>query len=94
MNFLVSKVLIFFFNLNFLNLDKPFPTQGGVDVGDVDAKALRLEVPLEGSPDAGDITSSLLGGLSKEKQGSVVVYYCYLIAKRCCWRGALMPGPS
>jgi len=37
-----------------------FTAQGGVDVGDVDAKALRLEVPIETSPSDGDVTATLL----------------------------------
>ncbi|KAF2345231.1 ATP-citrate synthase citrate-binding domain, partial [Trinorchestia longiramus] len=36
---------------------------GGVDIGDVDSKALRLEVPIETIPTADEITSTLLKDL-------------------------------
>ena len=47
-----------------------FHHEGGVDIGDVDAKASRLEVPV-GQTDAAsiqNITDKLLGKMPKAKQ--------------------------
>ncbi|KAF2356148.1 hypothetical protein FHG87_013098 [Trinorchestia longiramus] len=47
----------------FLTHDPSEEAYGGVDIGDVDSKALRLEVPIETIPTAEEITSTLLKDL-------------------------------
>jgi len=44
------------------------PLQGGVDIGDVDAKALKLEVPIETTPTEDQIKDTLLKQLSEENK--------------------------
>jgi ATP citrate (pro-S)-lyase len=45
-----------------------FYHEGGVNVGDVDAKASRMEVPIGTLPDAAEIEKKLLGKLSAERK--------------------------
>jgi hypothetical protein len=45
-----------------------FHHQGGVDIGDVDAKALKLDVPVGDSIDAGTIEAKLLTNVVAEKK--------------------------
>lgn len=45
-----------------------FYHEGGVDVGDVDAKALKLEVPVDSSVTAVEIEASLLNELPSAKK--------------------------
>ena len=48
-----------------------FTHEGGVDIGDVDAKAKKLEVAIGDLPTADEIKKSLLTELAKDKQGLV-----------------------
>ena len=45
-----------------------FYHQGGVDIGDVDSKALRLDVPVGNSLNVEDITKVLLTEVSADKK--------------------------
>jgi ATP citrate (pro-S)-lyase len=45
-----------------------FYHQGGVDIGDVDSKALRLDVPVGATVSLGDITKVLLTEISADKK--------------------------
>lgn len=56
-----------------------FYHQGGVDVGDVDAKAVKLEVPVDTSITAADVEKHLLGEIAAEKKKRVAefVYQLY-----------------
>lgn len=45
-----------------------FYHQGGVDVGDVDAKALKLDVPIDATITAADIEAKLLKELAPAKK--------------------------
>lgn len=45
-----------------------FYHQGGVDIGDVDAKALRLEVPVGANTNVDEITKNLLTEVSADKK--------------------------
>lgn len=45
-----------------------FHHQGGVDIGDVDAKALKLEVPVNGTVTADDIEKKLLVNVAADKK--------------------------
>lgn len=47
-----------------------FHHQGGVDIGDVDAKALKLEVPVGKTVTADDIKKHLLVNLTADKKVS------------------------
>ncbi|XP_076039811.1 ATP-citrate synthase [Oratosquilla oratoria] len=51
-----------------------FTHEGGVDIGDVDAKALKLEVPIETFPSLQDIKSTLLVHLSGAKKEKTAVF--------------------
>lgn len=55
-----------------------FHHQGGVDIGDVDAKALRLEVPIDYKPSEEEVTKALLSQLPKNKQSVVARFICSL----------------
>jgi len=48
-----------------------FYHQGGVNVGDVDAKASRMDVPVGKFPTPAEITKSLLGKVPKDRQALV-----------------------
>lgn len=48
-----------------------FHHQGGVDIGDVDAKALKLEVPVDKTITTDDIEKSLLVHLAADKKKRV-----------------------
>lgn len=48
-----------------------FHHEGGVDIGDVDAKALKLEVPVGASLNIADVKSKLLVHMPSAKQGIV-----------------------
>ena len=43
-------------------------SQGGVDIGDVDAKALKLELPIETTPTDAQITNTLLGEVPQDRK--------------------------
>jgi len=45
-----------------------FHHQGGINVGDIDAKAVRMTVPIGTYPTASDIEKQLLGNVPKERQ--------------------------
>lgn len=45
-----------------------FYHQGGVDIGDVDAKALKLDVPVDKTVTAEDIKKNLLTHLAADKK--------------------------
>lgn len=51
-----------------------FYHRGGVDIGDVDAKALRLDIPIDSKPTIEDIKGKLLKNLSEEKQNYVAQF--------------------
>ncbi|XP_076349171.1 ATP-citrate synthase-like [Tachypleus tridentatus] len=51
-----------------------FHHEGGVEVGDVDAKALKLEIPVEGKPSLQDIKNVLLKNLPAVKQEFVAKF--------------------
>ncbi|XP_077513571.1 ATP-citrate synthase [Amblyomma americanum] len=55
-----------------------FHHEGGVDIGDVDAKALRLEVPIDHKPDAEEVTKALLTYLPQDKRSVVAAFICSL----------------
>jgi ATP citrate (pro-S)-lyase len=46
-----------------------FHHEGGVDIGDVDAKAKTLHVPIDTMPSVETIRSTLLTEVAKDKQG-------------------------
>ena len=48
-----------------------FHHEGGINVGDVDAKALRLSVSIGEMPGAGEIEKKLLGRVSKERKAVI-----------------------
>ncbi|GFS36175.1 ATP-citrate synthase [Nephila pilipes] len=51
-----------------------FHHEGGVDIGDVDAKALKLDVPIDSRPSFDDIKVKLVGNLPLEKQDYVAAF--------------------
>ncbi|GFY55074.1 ATP-citrate synthase [Trichonephila inaurata madagascariensis] len=51
-----------------------FHHEGGVDIGDVDAKALRLDVPIDSRPSFDDIKLKLVHNLPSEKQDYVAAF--------------------
>uniref|UniRef100_A0A224YTI9 ATP-citrate synthase n=1 Tax=Rhipicephalus zambeziensis TaxID=60191 RepID=A0A224YTI9_9ACAR len=55
-----------------------FHHEGGVDIGDVDSKALRLEVPIDHKPSAEEVTKALLTNLPQDKQSLVATFICSL----------------
>ncbi|KAH7963552.1 hypothetical protein HPB52_021628 [Rhipicephalus sanguineus] len=55
-----------------------FHHEGGVDIGDVDSKALRLEVPIDHKPSAEEVTKALLTKLPQNKQSLVATFICSL----------------
>lgn len=48
-----------------------FHHEGGVEIGDVDAKASRLEVPIDGTPTESQVNSQLLKHISDDKKPRV-----------------------
>jgi len=48
-----------------------FHHQGGINVGDIDAKAIRMNVPIGTAPSASDIQKNLLGNVPKQRQGLI-----------------------
>jgi len=48
-----------------------FHHQGGMDVGDIDAKALRMMVPIGNQPTAAEIDKRFLGNVPKERRALV-----------------------
>lgn len=46
-----------------------FTHEGGVDIGDVDEKALKLEVPIEQKPSVDEIKSQLLQNVDETIKG-------------------------
>lgn len=56
-----------------------FYHQGGVDIGDVDAKAVKLDVPVDHNISVADIEKHLLGEVAKDKKRRVAefVYNLY-----------------
>ena len=58
-----------------------FHHEGGVDVGDVDAKALKLEVPIaDASPTAEAVTGALLAHVPAERQPALAAFILELFA--------------
>lgn len=55
-----------------------FHHQGGIDIGDVDAKALKLDVPIDTKPSFDDIKQKLVRNLPVEKQDYVAAFICSL----------------
>uniref|UniRef100_V5I497 ATP-citrate synthase n=1 Tax=Ixodes ricinus TaxID=34613 RepID=V5I497_IXORI len=55
-----------------------FHHEGGIDIGDVDAKALKLEVPIDTQPSEEQVTKTLLCHLPVEKQRLVAAFICGL----------------
>ena len=51
-----------------------FHHQGGVDIGDVDAKALKLEVPIDSTIDEAAVKQTLLVHLSPQNQDFVAKF--------------------
>ncbi|CAG7722693.1 unnamed protein product, partial [Allacma fusca] len=51
-----------------------FHHEGGVDVGDVDAKAKKLEIAIGANPTVAEIRTALLVDLPKDKQGLVAEF--------------------
>ena len=51
-----------------------FHHEGGVDIGDVDAKALKLEVPIDGTIDEASVKQTLLVHLPAGKQDFVAKF--------------------
>jgi ATP citrate (pro-S)-lyase len=56
--------------------------QGGIDVGDVDAKAARLFVPIDGRPTAADVTAALLGAVPESRRGQLAAFVVALFKVR------------
>src|SRR4030042_6270983 len=48
-----------------------FHHQGGINVGDIDAKAVRMTIPIWTYPTAADIEKQLLGNIPKERKGLI-----------------------
>ncbi len=48
-----------------------FHHQGGINVGDIDAKAVRMTIPIGTYPSASDIEKQLLGNIPKERKGLI-----------------------
>jgi ATP citrate (pro-S)-lyase len=48
-----------------------FHHQGGINVGDIDAKAVRMNIPIGTYPIASDIEKKLLGNVPKERRGLI-----------------------
>lgn len=57
-----------------------FTTQGGVDVGDVDAKARRLLVPIGDKPSAEAVATALLGEVPASRRPALVAFIRALFA--------------
>jgi ATP citrate (pro-S)-lyase len=57
-----------------------FYHQGGVDVGDVDAKALRMQIPIGEQIDKAAVTSSLLKEMPEAKKGRMADFITNLYA--------------
>jgi len=48
-----------------------FHHQGGINVGDIDEKAVRMTIPIGTYPTAADIEKQLLGNIPKERKGLI-----------------------
>jgi ATP citrate (pro-S)-lyase len=48
-----------------------FHYQGGINVGDIDAKAVRITIPIGAYPTPADIEKQLLGNVPKERKGLI-----------------------
>lgn len=48
-----------------------FHHEGGVEIGDVDAKALKLEVDIDGFPSAEEVNAKLLTNVADDKKARV-----------------------
>ena len=48
-----------------------FHHEGGINVGDIDAKAVRMAIPIGTYPTAADIEKQLLGNVPKERKGLI-----------------------
>ncbi|KDO33934.1 hypothetical protein SPRG_01813 [Saprolegnia parasitica CBS 223.65] len=57
-----------------------FHHEGGVDVGDVDAKALRLQIPLEVTPTVDEIATQLLFNVVPARQTIIASFISSLLA--------------
>uniref|UniRef100_A0A1W7RAR5 ATP-citrate synthase n=1 Tax=Hadrurus spadix TaxID=141984 RepID=A0A1W7RAR5_9SCOR len=55
-----------------------FHHEGGVDIGDVDAKAFRLDIPINTKPTVEDIGKELLQNLSTNERSYVAAFICGL----------------
>ncbi|CAG9854459.1 unnamed protein product [Phyllotreta striolata] len=64
-----------------------FYHQGGVDIGDVDSKAVKLDVPVGTTPDLDAITKVLLGAVSSSKKQMIAsfVYNLYKLYVDLCF---------
>lgn len=51
-----------------------FHHEGGVDIGDVDAKALKLDVPIDGFPSDAEIDAKLLKNVNAAVKGQVLQF--------------------
>lgn len=62
-----------------------FTHEGGVDIGDVDAKAKKLEVPVGEIPSAEEVKKSLLTALEPAKQGyvNIIINNCDKMQHSC-----------
>ena len=45
-----------------------FHHEGGVDIGDVDAKALKMTVPIDGQLNLNELVSNLLKNVANQKK--------------------------
>lgn len=52
-----------------------FHHEGGVDVGDVDAKALKIHVPIDGQFNVNDLTSKLLINVANQKKKEMLTSF-------------------
>ncbi|BES99753.1 unnamed protein product [Nesidiocoris tenuis] len=55
-----------------------FHHEGGVDIGDVDAKAVKLEVPIDGTVTAEEVKAKLLGKIPPAKQSMIATFIASL----------------
>lgn len=58
-----------------------FHHEGGVDVGDVDAKAVKLEVPVGETTDAATIERALLANVKDAKKKAMLTKFIYALYK-------------
>ncbi|KAK6166754.1 hypothetical protein SNE40_023379 [Patella caerulea] len=51
-----------------------FHHEGGIDIGDVDAKAVKIDIPVGGEPNPAEIKSTLLSKVPAEKQENLLKF--------------------